>query len=61
MKTKQDDGVHGSRFLKVFNYGLHCPRIMLRFPAGAEHFRPHNVQTCSGDASKAYEELFSRE
>jgi len=52
MKTKQDGGVHGSRFVKVFNYEPHCARIMLRFPAGAEHFRPHTVRTCSGDRPK---------
>jgi len=56
MKTKQDGGVHGSRSVKVFNYGLHCRPIMLRFRAGAEHFRPQNVQTCSGDPSKGYRE-----
>jgi hypothetical protein len=62
MKTKQDAGVHGSKIVKVFNYGLHCRRILLRFQAGArEHFRPHSVQTCSGDPSEGYRELFTWE
>jgi len=50
--TKQDGGVHCSRFVKVFNYGLRSRPIRLRFPAGTEHFLPHNVQTWSGDRPK---------